>query len=247
MVVCAASLASADARKPIHVAYDQAHLDLDKHVLQFKPSRPVVEAKLTVIGEDGTELAKETVSFEKEPGEWWPVSWTPKSGVKVMMLKLRVQAADGIATNVELIPWSVTIEHEDVKFRSDSAEIDEAERAKLDASVAKIEGVVKVASPHMKLTLYVAGHTDTVGPGDKNRKLSLARATAIGKYFASKKVDVPIVVAGFGEDVPKVKTADEVDNADNRRADYVIGPQGATPPFGGAYAKAKAEWKPLPK
>ena len=33
-----------------------------------------------------------------------------------MMLKLRVAAADGVATTVELVPWSVTIDHEDVNF-----------------------------------------------------------------------------------------------------------------------------------
>ena len=162
-----------------------------------------------------------------------------------MVLKLHVAAADGAATNVKLIPWSVTVEHEDVNFRSDSAVVDADERTKLDASLAKIVDIAKSAAPFMKLTLYIAGHTDTVGPTAKNRKLSLDRAVAIGQYLRSQKLDVQIVVAGFGEEVPKVKTADETDERANRRADYVLGPAGGTPPFSGAYAKVKADWRPL--
>ena len=162
-----------------------------------------------------------------------------------MMLKLRVEAADGVATNVELIPWSVTIDHEDVNFRTDSFEIDPDERAKLDATLTKIDDAVKRATPFMKVTLYIAGHTDTVGATSKNAKLSLDRANAIGKYFRTKKLAIPVVVAGFGESVLKVKTADETDERANRRADYVLGPSGGTPPFKGPYLKASATWKPL--
>ena len=97
----------------------------------------------------------------------------------------------------------------------------------------------------MKLTLYIAGHTDTVGPAAKNRTLSLARAVAIGAYFRSKQLAIPIVVAGFGEEVQKVKTPDDTDERANRRADYVLGPAGGVPPFQGAYARVKAGWKPL--
>ena len=223
--------ARADKGAPIHVGYDVQHLDLDKHVLQFKPSRPVAEAALVVIGEDGKELGTGAATYEKAPtdaGGWWTITWTQPADTRVMVLQLRVASADGAVTNVQLIPWSVTVDHEDVNFATDSAAIGDGERAKLDASLTKIEDIAKTAAPFMKLTLYIAGHTDTVGPAAKNRKLSL-----------------PIVVAGFGEDVPKVKTADETDERANRRADYVIGPAGGTPPFQGAYLKTKASWKPL--
>ena len=240
--------ARADKGAPIHVGYDVQHLDLDKHVLQFKPSRPVAEAALVVIGEDGKELGTGAATYEKAPtdaGGWWTITWTQPADTRVMVLQLRVASADGAVTNVQLIPWSVTVDHEDVNFATDSAAIGEDERAKLDASLTKIEDIAKTAAPFMKLTLYIAGHTDTVGPAAKNRKLSLDRAVAIGQYLRGKKLSLPIVVAGFGEDVPKVKTADETDERANRRADYVIGPAGGTPPFQGAYLKAKASWTPL--
>jgi outer membrane protein OmpA-like peptidoglycan-associated protein len=237
--------AATAAPAPIHVTYDSAHLDLDKHELQFKPSRAVTEATLVAIGEDGTELGKGSASYTDADKDWLAITWTQPPNTKLMMLKLRVAAADGVATNVELVPWSVSVEHEDVNFATDSSTIEPDEAKKLDASLAKIEDVVKHAEKFMKVRLYIAGHTDTVGPSAKNRKLSLSRAQAIAKYFRGKGLTVMIAVAGFGEDVLKVKTADSTDERANRRADYVIGPAAGAPPFGGAYLKAKATWSPI--
>ena len=235
-------------RAPLKVSYDIEHLDLDKRVLQFKLSRPAGSAELVVIGEDGKELGKGSATYKKEPAETWlPITWTQPPNTRVMMMKLRVVAADGLASNVELIPWSVAVEHEDVNFSTDSAVIAPAEEAKLDASLSKIAEVVKRGERFMKMRLYVAGHTDTVGPDAKNRKLSLDRARAIAGYFRKKGLALPIAFAGFGEDVLKIKTADGVDERANRRADYVIGPAAAAaPPFKGPYLKARASWQQLP-
>lgn len=231
---------------PIHIKYDSAHLDLDKHVLQFQPSRTVTEATIVAIGDDGSELGNGSATYTgRTPTPWLAISWTQPEHATVMMLKLRVEASDGAAVNVDLVPWSVTVEHEDVNFRTDSAVIDPDEAKKLDASLAKIEDIVKHAEKFMKVRLYIAGHTDTVGPSAKNRRLSLERAKAIGRYFRAKGLTVAIAVAGFGEDVPKVPTRDNTDERANRRADYVIGPAGGAPPFGGAYLQAKAAWLPL--
>ncbi len=231
---------------PIKVTYDADHLDLDKRELQFKLSRAADTAELTVIGEDGKELGKGSAKLTGEPvDKWLPITWTQPAGSRVMVMKLRVSASDGVASNVELIPWSVAIDHEDVTFATDSAVIEASETKKLDASVAKIADATKRSEKFMKVKLYVAGHTDTVGDSPKNRKLSLDRAVAIGSYFRKKGVTVPIVVAGFGEDVLKVKTADKVDEAANRRADYVLGPAAGAPPFKGPYLKARADWKQL--
>lgn len=233
-------------RVPLKVGYDADHLDLDKRILQFKPSRAVASAELVVIGEDGKDIGKGSASYDRAPADGWhPITWTQASGTRVMMMKLRVVASDGTATNLELIPWSVEIEHEDVNFSTDSAVIEPGEEKKLDASLAKIREVMKRAERFMKLRLYVAGHTDTVGSSAKNRKLSLARAHAIGTYFRKKGLQIPIAVAGFGEDVLKVQTADNTDERANRRADYVLGPVGGAPPFGGPYTKARATWKEL--
>jgi outer membrane protein OmpA-like peptidoglycan-associated protein len=232
---------------PLKITYDADHLDLDRRVLQFKPSRPAARASLVAIGEDGKELGKGSATFDTQPADGWlSIAWQQPAGTRVMMLKLRVETSDGVATNVELVPWSVTIEHEDVNFATDSAVIEPSESKKLDASVTKIKEVVKRGEKFMKMRLYVAGHTDTVGANAKNRKLSFNRALAIATYFRKRGIAIPIAVAGFGEEVLRVKTADNVDERANRRADYVIGPAAGAPPFKGPYLQVKAVWKQLP-
>jgi outer membrane protein OmpA-like peptidoglycan-associated protein len=234
-------------RAPFHVTYDLDHLDLDGHVLQFQVSRPVASAELVATGEDGKELGSGSATYQDErPGSWLAVSWTQPAGARVLTLKLRVVATDSKVTSVELTPWSVAVEHEDVNFATNSSAIEPGEEAKLDASLAKVDEIVKRSEKFVKMQLYVAGHTDTVGPSAKNRTLSLARARAIAAYFRHKGLALPIAFAGFGEDVLKVKTPDETDQHANRRADYVIAPRGAPPPFRGPYLKAHAAWKQLP-
>lgn len=234
-------------RAPIKVTYDADHLDLEKRVLQFKVSRAIEKAELIVVGENGNDLGSGSASFTGDPGDrWLAISWTQPPAMRVMTMKLRVSATDGTASTVELVPWSVAIDHEDVNFATDSAVVDPSETAKLDASLGKIAEVVKTSGKFMKMRLYIAGHTDTVGPGPKNRKLSVDRALAIGTYFRKRGLAIPIAVAGFGEEVLKVKTADSTDERANRRADYVLGPAAGTPPFKGPYLKVKAGWKQLP-
>jgi outer membrane protein OmpA-like peptidoglycan-associated protein len=233
-------------RAAFSVGYDADHLDLDTHVLEFRPSRGIREATLEVFGEDGSSIGKGAATYRPESTlAWFPITWTQPAGARVMTMKLRVVAADGAATNVELVPWSVVIDHADVNFATDSAVIEPGEAAKLDASLAKIVEIQHRADKFMKMKLYVAGHTDTVGPAAKNKKLSFDRAVAIAQYFKNKGLAIPIAVAGFGEDVLKVKTADETDERANRRADYVLGPAAGAPPFKGPYLKVRADWKQL--
>jgi outer membrane protein OmpA-like peptidoglycan-associated protein len=227
------------------VQYDAEHLDLDKHVLQFKPTRAAASATLTVIGDDGKEIGTGSATYTTGSTDWQSITWTQPANTRVMIMKLRVVAAGGGATNVELIPWSVTVDHEDVTFSTDSAKINASETIKLDASLAAINGIIKRSEKHMKMRLYIAGHTDTVGPNAKNRKLSLDRALAIASYFRKQGLRLPIAFAGFGEEILKVKTADNTDEEANRRVDYVLGSAAGAPPFKGPYLKVKAEWKQL--
>ena len=233
-------------RAPINVTYDAEHLDLEKHVLQVKISRPADTADLVVYGEDGKEIGKGSLALaDQKPNTWIAIPWTQPDGVRVMKLKLRVAASDGVASTVTLIPWSVTVDHEDVTFASDSAKIEASEEGKLDDSLAKIQDIVKRSSQFLEMQLFIAGHTDTVGPNAKNRKLSEARARAIASYFRKKGLKLPIAFAGFGEEVLKAKTPDNTDERVNRRADYVLGPAGAPPPFKGPYLKVKAGWQSI--
>src|SRR5262245_50564319 len=121
LLVAGAALAQ-PVRAPFHIGYDVEHLDLDGHVLQFKPSRSVDSAELVVIGEDGTEIGTGSATYHGErPNTWLAISWTQPADARVLTLKLRVVAPGGLTTNLELTPWSVTVEHEAANFATNSS------------------------------------------------------------------------------------------------------------------------------
>jgi outer membrane protein OmpA-like peptidoglycan-associated protein len=81
-----------------------------------------------------------------------------------------------------------------------------------------------------------------VGDKGANRTLSQQRARAIGAYFRKKGLSVPIYFQGFGEDALAVKTEDNVDEARNRRALYIL--SNFPPPV--SYHLPRKAWKRLP-
>src|SRR5262249_19312075 len=157
-LIIAGAAGAEPVRAPVHVTYDADHLDLDRHVLQFQMSRPAESAKLVAMGEDGQPLGTGSASYDHPaPGTWLSVSWTQPAEARVLKLQLRAVSADGLATRVELIPWSVTIDHEDVNFATNSAAIERAEEAKLDASLTRIGEVGRRSEKFVKMQRYVAG------------------------------------------------------------------------------------------
>jgi len=210
----------------LRITYDRAHLDLEHGRLEFQVSRPPAKAELAVIGEDGKEQSSAEQSLAgQRPGAWLAIAWKP-TAVPVLRLELKVTAESGDVVNVRLVPWSVAIQHEEVIFPSGESTIPATEEKKLDASYQKISDAVDKVRKHepgLDVRVYVAGHTDTVGGGEDNRRLSQARARAIAAWFRDRGLPMPLYYAGFGEDQPRIKTPDSTDEARNRRADYVVG------------------------
>jgi outer membrane protein OmpA-like peptidoglycan-associated protein len=208
------------------LGYAREHLDLDAHRLEFTLTRPAGRASLKVVGEDGNELATASADFHGErPGTWLPISWSPSSAGEPFKLVVTATSADGVSVVATLVPWSVAVPHTEVVFETGKADIRPSEEPKLDAGYKKIVDEVsraRKAAPDLQVKLFVAGHTDTVGGNADNRKLSLARAKAIGAWFRDRGLPLPISYAGFGEEALKVKTPDETDSAANRRADYIV-------------------------
>ncbi len=234
-------------RAPIKMGYDPEHLDLDKRVLQFRMSRLAGSAELMAIGEDGKELGTGTATYKKEPPDTWlPISWTQPPGTRVMMLKLRVVSAEGLSATLELVPWSVEIAHEDVKLR-DRQRGDRARRggqARREPRQDQRGGEAR-REVHEDAALRRRPHRHRRARRQEPEARSTARARS-RRTTARRGLALPIAFAGYGEDVPKVKTADNVDERANRRADYVLGPAGGAPPFRGPYLKARAAWQQLP-
>jgi outer membrane protein OmpA-like peptidoglycan-associated protein len=163
--------------------------------------------------------------------------WDPIPRDEIEKIEIRVTADDGGYQSVFLIPWSVRIEHQEVEFDTDQAIIRPSEVPSLEDSYAKIQEVLaKVEGKQLgKITLFIAGHTDTRGSDGHNLTLSRDRARAIAAWFMKRGLCTPIAYEGFGETALKKLTADEVDEQENRRVDYILavratsGDQGAHP------------------
>ena len=243
MAAAAKAAAPASALK---VAVDKSKVDMKAHRLEVKMSRPAGKVKITVYDESNAVLADEEQSFSGRPGGTpLIVTWTPSSDAPVGKIELRAYDAQDNWVGVEIAPWFVNIPHDDVNFRTDSAEIDAAEVPKVEAAFGKIaEALAKDSVSgrmHAGITLYIAGHTDTVGSPTHNFKLSQDRARSIAAWFRKRGVKIPISYEGFGETSLAVKTADSIDEVKNRRADYVLsdGPPTLSNSF-------KPSWKRIP-
>src|SRR5215467_3466426 len=170
---------------PLQLTIDKSKVDLKVHRLELTASRDLVKVTIKVTGESGTVLADEARTVDQKAGAPLVVQWTPSSEETVVRIEVVGYAEDGAYYRVTITPWSFTIPHEEVNFRSGLYQIDESERAKLEASYAKInEALAK--HPEIRVTLFLAGHTDTVGDAAYNLRLSRQRAQAIGGWFRKR-------------------------------------------------------------
>lgn len=230
----------------LRVQVDKSKVDLKEHRLEVKMSLPAGKVKIVVYSDGDAVLADEEHDFSGRPaGAPLVVTWTPSSDAPVARIELRAYDATGAWSGVELAPWFVPIPHEDVNFPTGSSDIEPAEAPKLEAAYAKLEEVLAKDKEHGRMhpgiTLYIAGHTDTVGSSSSNLKLSQDRARSIAGWFRKRGVRLPISYEGFGETSLAVKTPDNVDEAKNRRADYVL--SDGPPSYSAAF---RPSWKRIP-
>jgi outer membrane protein OmpA-like peptidoglycan-associated protein len=207
----------------LELTIDKAKVDLKEHKLEVKMNHIAAKVTVKVFDDSGAVLADEEHPFARvAPGTPLVVTWTPSSDSTVGRIEVFGYDEDGAYKGIAITPWSVSIPHEEVNFRRDSAEIDDSEKPKLEASFAK---VAEAATSHKdlgRIALFIAGHTDSVGATAYNVQLSRARAQAIASWFKKRGLRIGIAYEGFGESALLVKTADEVDEPKNRRVDYIL-------------------------
>jgi outer membrane protein OmpA-like peptidoglycan-associated protein len=227
LVAAAGTLAAAAGGSPLRMQVDKTKVDLKAHRLEVKLSHPPAHVKITVFSDSDAVLAEDEQDFTGHAaGSPLIVTWTPSSDAAVGRIDVRAYDVQGRWVAVEISPWSIMLQHEDVNFATDSADIPDKDVPKLEAAFAKMNEVLAAdkakGHQHPGITFFVAGHTDTVGSADHNLKLSQDRARSIAGWFRKRGVRIPIAYEGFGETAPAVRTADNVDEARNRRADYVL-------------------------
>ncbi|MFO0574246.1 MAG: OmpA family protein [Polyangia bacterium] len=234
-----------DVRKGLGIKYDSnyysPHLNVDQRYVEVQLSEPASKAEIEVYADDGTKVGSGHASFSSTtPDTWLRIPWrgegAPSADAVVLRLAIKVYDQRDNWASIDLYPWKVEVPHEDIRFDTASSEIPEGERAKLDESLSKINAVLDrvertlmrfaekgiLTGPPPRPQLFIAGHTDTVGGDADNLALSRNRARAIAAYFRQHGFRAPASFVGCGERQPRVRTADNVDEARNRRADYTL-------------------------
>jgi outer membrane protein OmpA-like peptidoglycan-associated protein len=225
---------------PPKVVIDRAKVDLPHHKLVATLTHPAAKVVVKVFGDSGAALAEVERKFDgAAPGTPLEMTWTPSSAEPVAKVEVWGYDTKGFWAAVAIVPWSVTVPHEEVNFANDSAEIRAADVPKLQASLAKITEIAQKHAGLGKVTVFVLGHTDTVGTAEHNLTLSRRRARAIASWFKTHGLpdSVGIAFEGAGETMLLVKTADETAEPRNRRVDYILALEPPTLP------SAELSWK----
>ena len=169
------------------------------------------------------------------------MEFTPSTSEEIFRVKVTVHDVDSFFRSTTLFPYSFDVPHEEVEFASGDATISPEQEKKLlsvlpalKQKAEQFRRLSKSTGDVRPMQLFILGHTDTMGSATSNDALSQRRAVSIAKWFGDHGVAAQIYAKGFGEKYLAVATADNTDEAKNRRAQYVVA---AEPPQG-----ARASW-----
>ncbi len=199
-------------------------VDVAGHVARLHPNRGLAELSVHLVGPGGAALGSADIDLSDPATP--SIRWTTDAEV----VRIDVLARDdaGFKAELQLSPWSYVIPHEDVVFASGASEITAEEAGKLQRTWADLQRVVALYGAVIKVQLFVAGYTDTVGDAGGNQGLSERRARSIASWFRAQGLKIPVWYQGYGERVLAVPTGDGADEAANRRAVYVLAAEAPT-------------------
>lgn len=90
-------------------------------------------------------------------------------------------------------------------------------------SITELKNLLHFMKDNPKVRIEIAGHTDSIGSAEVNRKLSQDRAEAVRKYLVDNGiVDKRVVAKGYGSSKPVDTNATEEGRQRNRRTEFRI-------------------------
>lgn len=115
----------------------------------------------------------------------------------------------------KLVP-NATITLENIHFDSNKSTLRESSKSGLD-------DLVQVMKDHPRMTVEIAGHTDSDATEQYNKNLSQNRARAVVDYMISKSIEPHRLHAiGYGETQPLVANDSEENKQKNRRTEFRV-------------------------
>lgn len=206
----------------LNVRLDKAaDLDLDTRTVRFQVQGVADKVTVKVLMDTGKVVFDEEIASKPPKNAALSATWPEAEGRVMHVIVTAVNAVGGQYT-LELTPWRIDIPHEELLFDSGKADVRAVEAGKLDQAHRLIADHLAKYGHLAKVRLFIAGHTDSVGPTAMNRGLSVRRAQAIAAWFRKAGLAIPIFYEGFGEEALLVQTPDETDEPKNRRAEYIL-------------------------
>lgn len=224
--LAALPLAAANAQAKLRLEIKESDIDLPGRTLHFRLSGGAVSSvDYEVFSPEGVKLHTGHEDFTRSaPGEPLKVTW-PDLGKKAenFRMELKFTAANGGWVTFQIVRFYIEVPHEEVEFDSGKSDVKADQQNKLDKPLGLLKEAATKYSALMNVSLYVAGHTDTVGAASDNQRLSERRAQAIAQWFIAHGLrGLPIYVRGFGEGALAVNTPDNSAEQRNRRAQYIV-------------------------
>jgi outer membrane protein OmpA-like peptidoglycan-associated protein len=222
----------------LSIDLSNAVADLQKRTLRVSVTSQVERAEIKAIGAHKSILDESVVVLGEGPGDI-EVPWVGDPA-EVVLLDVTLHSATAWA-GFTYSPWFLDIPHDDVVFETGSSDIAADQEHKMMSLQEELNDVIDKYGDVVPVKLFIGGCTDTVGSKSSNAELSRKRARAIGAWLREHGTPIPIFYYGFGESWLASATGDEVDNATNRRAVYMVG---ANPPPSSAGVPV-AKWSGL--
>lgn len=122
-----------------------------------------------------------------------------------------------ITMEVKKVEVGKTVQINDIYFATNSSMF-------MRGSIFILDNFVDYLKENPNIKIEIHGHTDNVGGGRSNKKLSEERAKTIRDYLVFQGVGQDRIVAykGFGESKPIVSNSTERGRAKNRRTEFLI-------------------------
>lgn len=233
---------SVTMHEPLKMSVDRSMVDLENKNLVAKLSRPAAEYSISIIDPPSTEVGQGFLRVPQNSNLGaQTISWTDSED-DISVIRVTGKDIYGFYTEIDLLPWSYDIPHEDVIFDSNKFNINADQEYKLTDVKGEVQKVVDKYADIAVVNLYIAGYTDTVGNANSNLTLSAERAKSISLWFKASGFKGMIYYQGFGESALAVPTADGVNQAENRRVLYLVAAD--TPAV--SPTLPKQNWKKLP-
>ncbi|UOQ64478.1 OmpA family protein [Hymenobacter volaticus] len=108
-------------------------------------------------------------------------------------------------------------------LRLKNVQFDQGTTRMLAASYATLDQLIAVMKEDPSLLIEIRGHTDNVGPPEKNQILSEQRAAAVRIYLIGLGIsEQRITSVGFGGTQPRASNARESTRQLNRRVEFRV-------------------------